>query len=161
MPLLPDQLRKRYVEEYGLSDYESEILTREKALSDYFNEVLSFYNNPKEVTNWILTEILNKVKDLSEEIAISPSDLAKLLKLVEDKKVTRTNAKEMLTRIMENGEKLEALEKEYGGSVDGDALRALVENIVKNNPKAVEDYRTSDTPEKVFRWFTGQVMNES
>ena len=161
LPLMPDQLRKRYVEEYGLSDYESEILTREKALSDYFNDVLSFYNNPKEVTNWILTEILNKVKDLSEEIAISPSDLAKLLKLVEDKKVTRTNAKEMLTRIMENGEKLEALEKEYSGSVDGDALRALVETILKNNPKAVEDYRTSDTPEKVFRWFTGQVMKET
>ena len=98
---------------------------------------------------------------MSYDIKITPCDLGKLLTLVAEKKVTRTNAKEMLTRIWENGEKITALEKEYGGNVDGDALKALVERIVSSNPKAVEDYRISDTPEKVFRWFTGQVMKET
>lgn len=160
LPLMPEELKARYISEYGLSEYESEILTRENHLSDYFNKTISFYNNPKEVCNWILTEILSRIES-SENISISPENLAKLLKLVENKEVTRTNAKEMLSRIMENGEEIEALIKEYGGGVDETALKALVENIVTSNPKAVEDYKTSDTPEKVFRWFTGQVMKET
>ncbi len=160
LPLMPEELKARYISEYGLSEYESEILTRENHLSDYFNKTISFYNNPKEVYNWILTEILSRIES-SENISISPENLAKLLKLVENKEVTRTNAKEMLSRIMENGEEIEALIKEYGGGVDETALKALVENIVTSNPKAVEDYKTSDTPEKVFRWFTGQVMKET
>ena len=160
LPLMPEELKARYISEYGLSEYESEILTRENHLSDYFNKTISFYNNPKEVCNWILTEILSRIES-SENISISPENLAKLLKLVESKEVTRTNAKEMLSRIMENGEEIEALIKEYGGGVDETALKALVENIVTSNPKAVEDYKTSDTPEKVFRCFTGQVMKET
>lgn len=160
LPLMPEELKARYISEYGLSEYESEILTRENHLSDYFNKTIGFYNNPKEVCNWILTEILSRIES-SENISISPENLAKLLKLVENKEVTRTNAKEMLSRIMENGEEIEALIKEYGGGVDETALKALVENIVTSNPKAVEDYKTSDTPEKVFRWFTGQVMKET
>lgn len=160
LPLMPEELKARYISEYGLSEYESEILTRENHLSDYFNKTISFYNNPKEVCNWILTEILSRIES-SENISISPENLAKLLKLVESKEVTRTNAKEMLSRIMENGEEIEALIKEYGGGVDETALKALVENIVTSNSKAVEDYKTSDTPEKVFRWFTGQVMKET
>ena len=160
LPLMPEELKARYISEYGLSEYESEILTRENHLSDYFNKTISFYNNPKEVCNWILTEILSRIES-SENISISPENLAKLLKLVENKEVTRTNAKEMLSRIMENREEIEALIKEYGGGVDETALKALVENIVTSNPKAVEDYKTSDTPEKVFRWFTGQVMKET
>lgn len=162
LPLMPDQLKAKFMGEYGLSEYESDILTKDKVLSDYFLETLKHFDNPKEVTNWILTEILNRVKDEeSFDIKITPCDLGKLLSLVAEKKVTRTNAKEMLTRIWENGEKITALEKEYGGNVDGDALKALVERIVSSNPKAVEDYRISDTPEKVFRWFTGQVMKET
>ena len=160
LPLMPEELKARYIDEYGLSEYESEILTRENKLSDYFNETLEHYNNPKEVTNWILTEILSRI-DSIENISISPSNLAKIIKLVETKEVTRTNAKEMLTCVMENGEKIDDLLKEYGGNISEDTLKSLVESIVKNNPKAVEDYKTSDTPEKVFRWFTGQVMKET
>ena len=162
LPLMPEELKTKYMSEYGLSEYESDILTKEKELSDYFNDTLSHYNNPKEVTNWILTEILNRVKDQeSDEIKISPCDLAKILKFVEDKTVTRTNAKEMLTRVWENSEDVDKLAKEYGGNISDETLKALVEKIISSNPKAVEDYKISDTPEKVFRWFTGQVMKET
>ncbi len=161
LPPMPEELKAKYMEEYGLSEYESDILTKEKELSDYFNKTLEKANNPKEVSNWILTEILSKMKDGSEEIKISPNDLAKIIKLVEKKTVTRTNAKEMLTRVWENGEDIDTLVKEYGGGVDETELKKIVENLIKNNPKAVEDYKTSPTPEKVFRWFIGQVMKET
>ncbi len=161
LPPMPEELKERYIGEYGLSEYESDILTKEKELSDYFNETIKNINNPKEVSNWILTEVLNKVKDEDGEIKISPKELAELIKLVEKKTVTRTNAKEMLTRIWENGEKIENLVKDFGGNVEDDELKTIVENIIKNNPKAVDDYKTSPTPEKVFRWFIGQVMKET
>lgn len=162
LPLMPEELKEQYMANYGLSEYESDILTKDKELSDYFNDTLSHFDNPKEVANWILTEILNRVKDEeSAKIKISPCDLAKILKLVEDKTVTRTNAKEMLTRVWENGEDVDTLAKEYGGNISDETLKSLVEKIISSNPKAVEDYKTSDTPEKVFRWFTGQVMKET
>ncbi len=161
LPLMPEELKAKYMEEYGLTEYESDILTKEKELSDYFNEIIKNVDNPKEVSNWILTEVLNKVKDGDNEIKVSPKELAELIKLVEKKTVTRTNAKEMLSRIWENGEKIENLVKEFGGSVEDDMLKTIVENIIKNNPKVVEDYKTSPTPEKVFRWFVGQVMKET
>ena len=162
LPLMPDQFKDKFVNEYGLSEYESDILTKEKKLSDYFLEVINHYNNPKEISNWILTEILNRIKDEENaDIKISPCDLAKLLKLIENKSVTRTNAKEMLTRIWENAENIDNLVKEFGGNIDDDKLKVIVETIINNNPKVVEDYHISETPEKVFRWFTGQVMKET
>lgn len=161
LPLMPEELKAKYMTEYGLTEYESDILTKEKDLSDYFNETVENFNKPKEVSNWILTEVLSKLKEGNDEILISPKDLAKILKLVENKTVTRTNAKEILTRVWENGENIDKLAKEYGGNVDNEALKKIVETIINGNPKAVEDYRTSDTPEKVFRWFIGQVMKET
>ena len=161
LPLMPEELKVKYMTEYGLTEYESDILTKEKDLSDYFNETVENFNKPKEVSNWILTEVLSKLKEGNDEILISPKDLAKILKLVENKTVTRTNAKEILTRVWENGEDIDKLAKEYGGNVDNEALKKIVETIINGNPKAVEDYRTSDTPEKVFRWFIGQVMKET
>ena len=161
LPLMPEELKAKYMTEYGLTEYESDILTKEKDLSDYFNETVENFNKPKEVSNWILTEVLSKLKEGNDEILISPKDLAKILKLVENKTVTRTNAKEILTRVWENGEDIDKLAKEYGGNVDNEALKKIVETIINGNPKAVEDYRTSDTPEKVFRWFIGQVMKET
>ena len=161
LPLMPEELKAKYMTEYGLTEYESDILTKEKDLSDYFNETVENFNKPKEVSNWILTEVLSKLKEGNDEILISPKDLAKILKLVENKTVTRTNAKEILTRVWENGEDIDKLAKEYGGNVDNEALKKIVEMVINGNPKAVEDYRTSDTPEKVFRWFIGQVMKET
>ena len=161
LPLMPEELKAKYMTEYGLTEYESDILTKEKDLSDYFNETVENFNKSKEVSNWILTEVLSKLKEGNDEILISPKDLAKILKLVENKTVTRTNAKEILTRVWENGEDIDKLAKEYGGNVDNEALKKIVETIINGNPKAVEDYRTSDTPEKVFRWFIGQVMKET
>ena len=161
LPLMPEELKAKYMTEYGLTEYESDILTKEKDLSDYFNETVENFNKPKEVSNWILTEVLSKLKEGNDEILISPKDLAKILKLVENKTVTRTNAKEILTRVWENGENIDKLAKEYGGNVDNEALKKIVEMVINGNPKAVEDYKTSDTPEKVFRWFIGQVMKET
>ena len=162
LPMMPEQLKERYIKEYGLSEYEANIITKDKAIVDYYNKAISLYKNPKIVANWLLTDILSKIKDEQDsQIKISPEDLAKILTLLEQSKISRTVAKDIFAKVWQDGANVDQLAKSLGGFVDDDSLQNIVKNIVENNQKAVSDYHTSETPEKVFRWFVGQVMKET
>ncbi len=162
LPLLPEQLKEKYVNEYKLTEYDANIITKDKYLISYFEEVCAHYNNPKTVANWILTEILSKIKDEDEPIIkISPLKLAEILSLIENGKITRTIAKEIFTKVWENDSDVDKLAKELGGEINEDYLCNLIDKIITSNPKAVADYRTSDTPEKQLKWFVGQIMKET
>ena len=107
-------------------------------------------------------DILSKIKDEQDsQIKISPEDLAKILTLLEQSKISRTVAKDIFAKVWEEGADVDELAKTMGGSVDDESLKNIIKNIVENNQKAVDDYHTSETPEKVFRWFVGQVMKET
>lgn len=162
LPMMPEQLKERYIKEYGLSEYEANIITKDKAIVDYYNKAISLYKNPKIVANWLLTDILSKIKDEQDsQIKISPEDLAKILTLLEQSKISRTVAKDIFAKVWQDSANVDQLAKSLGGFVDDDSLQNIVKNIVENNQKAVDDYHTSETPEKVFRWFVGQVMKET
>ena len=162
LPMMPEQLKERYIKEYGLSEYEANIITKDKAIVDYYNKAISLYKNPKIVANWLLTDILSKIKDEQDsQIKISPEDLAKILTLLEQSKISRTVAKDIFAKVWQDSANVDQLAKSLGGFVDDDSLQNIVKNIVENNQKAVSDYHTSETPEKVFRWFVGQVMKET
>lgn len=162
LPMMPEQLKERYIKKYGLSEYEANIITKDKAIVDYYNKAISLYRNPKIVANWLLTDILSKIKDEQDsQIKISPEDLAKILTLLEQSKISRTVAKDIFAKVWQDSANVDQLAKSLGGFVDDDSLLNIVKNIVENNQKAVSDYHTSETPEKVFRWFVGQVMKET
>ena len=162
LPMMPEQLKERYIKEYGLSEYEANIITKDKAIVDYYNKAISLYKNPKIVANWLLTDILSKIKDEQDsQIKISPEDLARILTLLEQSKISRTVAKDIFAKVWQDSANVDQLAKSLGGFVDDDSLQNIVKNIVENNQKAVSDYHTSETPEKVFRWFVGQVMKET
>lgn len=156
LPELADQRFKRYVS-YSLTEYESEILTRDKTYSDYFDKALSVYFEPKTIANWFLTDVMSKLKG-QDEIKISPEDLALIIKSVDDKVISTKVSKEIFEKAWEEGASVEKLIKELSGNVEGEELRKIVETLVAENEKAVADYRTTDQPEKVLRWFMGQVM---
>ncbi|MBQ8844816.1 MAG: Asp-tRNA(Asn)/Glu-tRNA(Gln) amidotransferase subunit GatB [Clostridia bacterium] len=156
LPELADQRFKRYVS-YSLTEYESEILTRDKAYSDYFDKALSVYFEPKTIANWFLTDVMSKLKG-QDEIKISPEDLALIIKSVDDKVISTKVSKEIFEKAWEEGASVEKLIKELSGNIEGEELRKIVETLVAENEKAVSDYRTTDQPEKVLRWFMGQVM---
>ena len=162
LPMMPEQLKERYIKDYGLSEYEADIITKDRDIVNYYNKAITLYKNPKIVANWLLTDILSKIKDEQDsQIKISPEDLAKILTLLEQSKITRTVAKDIFAKVWEEGADVDELAKTMGGSVDNESLKNIIKNIVENNQKAVDDYHTSDTPEKVFRWFVGQVMKET
>ncbi len=162
LPMMPEQLKERYIKDYGLSEYEADIITKDRDIVKYYNKAITLYKNPKIVANWLLTDILSKIKDEQDsQIKISPEDLAKILTLLGQAKISRTVAKDIFAKVWEEGADVDELAKTMGGSVDNESLKNIIKNIVENNQKAVDDYHTSDTPEKVFRWFVGQVMKET
>ena len=162
LPLMPEELKQKYIKDYSLTEYDADVITKDKEIINYFEETIKFYNNPKIVANWLLTDILSKIKDEENaEIKITPKNLAKILTLLEEGKISRTVAKDIFAKVWEENADIDELAKQLGGNVDENSLKDIISSIVKNNPKAVEDYKTSDTPDKVFRWFVGQVMKET
>lgn len=161
IPMLAHERKKKYIEEYGLPEYDAEVLTRDKEYSDYFEEAVNAYNEPKLISNWFMTDIMNKMKEGFEEIGISPKQLTDIIRLLESKEISRTNAKEIFTKVWGTSEDVKKLAKAYGGTITESELKALVEKLVESNPKVVEDYHNDPQPEKVLRWFVGQVMKET
>lgn len=162
LPLMPDELKEKYVSEFGLTDYDAEIITKEKILINFFEETIKLHSNPKNVANWLITEILSKIKDEDQpNIKISPENLAKILNFIAEGKITRTVAKEIFAKVWEEDEDIDALVKTMGGGISDDELENLILRIISSNPKAVEDFKASPTPEKQLKWFVGQVMKET
>lgn len=162
LPLMPDKLKEKYVSEFGLTEYDAEIITKEKFLINFFEETIKLHSNPKNVANWLITEILSKIKDEDQpNIKISPENLAKILNFIAEGKITRTVAKEIFAKVWEEDEDIDALVKTMGGGISDDELENLILRIISSNPKAVEDFKASPTPEKQLKWFVGQVMKET
>ena len=96
MPLMPEELREKYTQEYHLSEYDADVITRDRDIIKFFEDTIKLYNNPKIVANWLLTDILSKIKDEDNaEIKISAENLAKILTLLEQSKISRTVAKDI------------------------------------------------------------------
>lgn len=169
IPLLASDRQKIYMENYGLSKYDAQILTNDKFVSDYFEKCLELLNQPKQIANWIMTEVLRVLKDHeTEDLAtiISCQNLVDIIKAINDKKITRTNAKalfEIITTKTISGENCNALDlaKQEGmlSSFDDSALENIVQEVLTEFKDAMKDFDKS--PEKVIRFYIGKVMQKS
>ena len=164
IPPLAHERQERYIKEFKLPAYDSKLLTEDKDLSDFFEKCITLLNKPKQISNWILTELFKVIKENpGKDIGsiISPADLVEIVNIVEKKEVSRPNGKLLFEKIC-NGEKgartladkLQMLE----GLSDSD-INALIDDIIIKNKSALEDYKA--TPEKVTNFFIGQLMRES
>lgn len=163
LPELPEQKKARYVKEYSLSTYDSEILTNEKSTSVYFEEVVK-HINPKLAANWIMGELfayLNKNDMSIENSPIGSQSLIELLKLVEEDKISNKIAKDVF-------EKMFTLGKSANQIVDEDSLlqvsnpdeiNLLIDDILLNNQEKLQEYRAGK--DKLFGFFVGQAMKAS
>lgn len=159
LPLSQEKRKAKYLEEYELPEKDTEILVSSKQISDYFDSCVALLNSPKEVANWVLTEILKL--NISESIPVSPKDLTDIIRLVLDKKISRNNAKVLLEKVIETGKDAMTLAKEldFLSGVSKETLMSIIDNLIANNPKAVEDY--NKTPDKVVQFFIGGTMKET
>ena len=165
MPELPNAKKERFIKQYKLNEYDIGILTADRELSEYFENTLSQTKlNPKSTANWIITEVLALAKksNLSvQNYPVSHEDLKTLLLNVQDETISSKQAKEIFDRMWNNSEKPTDIINNEGLKQisDVDELNKIVDNIIKNNYKSVEEYQSGK--EKLFGFFVGQVMKET
>ena len=149
--------------------YDAKILTNDKFVSDYFENALTLLPLPKQLSNWIMTEVLRVLKDNPTENLndiISAKNLTDIIKAVEDKKLTRPNSKALFELVVSKTlakESADAMEiaKDEGMliSFSEEELVKIVEEVLVEFKDAMKDF--DKTPEKVVRFYIGKVMQKS
>mgnify|MGYP002518566630 FL=1 len=165
IPVLAYERKQKYINEYGLSDYDAGVLTKNKKISDYFDTCIKLGSDAKSACNWITTRImgeLNKSEENTiEDLFITPEMLSELIKLINDKKITNNQGKEVFTHMLE--EHLTPLEivKKYDMGVleDSNLVESLVNEVISENEKAITDYHNGRT--NMLDYLVGQVMKKS
>lgn len=164
IPLLAKDRIKIYIENFELPEYDAKILTNEKFVSDYFEECLRLYNNPKQISNWIMTNVLRVLKekpceDLNE--IILSKNLIEIIKMLQQKEISRPNANELFSLLCFSNLKAKDVAKEKGmlGGFSESELEELVDEVLMTYPDAKADFAKS--PDKVIRFYIGKVMAHS
>jgi aspartyl-tRNA(Asn)/glutamyl-tRNA(Gln) amidotransferase subunit B len=161
LPELPVARRRRYRQQLGVTFEDAEVLTETVELSAWFEQVAVLID-PKIAANWVRGELRALLVERGEEpwqSKVTPQGLATLIQMVEDGEVNRSSAKEtVLPAMAETGADPRHVVDEHGlGTIgDGDALRAIVAQVIADNPKQAQQLR--DGQDKLAGFFVGQVM---
>jgi aspartyl-tRNA(Asn)/glutamyl-tRNA(Gln) amidotransferase subunit B len=164
LPELPADKRRRFVSEYALPDYDAGVLTQERELADYFEAAARDSGQPKAASNWIMTELLRKLKEDARPLAaapVGPSALAGLVKLVGAGTISGKIAKDVFEKMWTSGETATAIvEREGLAQLDDEgALQAAVAEVIAASPEQVASYRGGKAA--ALGWFVGQVMKKT
>lgn len=163
IPELADEKRERYIKEYDLSDYDAGVLTKEKSVADYFEKLISLNINAKTAANWVTGQILayiNKNDVTINKLYMTPERLKVIIENLENNTISIKQAKEIFTKVLdEKKEPNNYISKDNAQISDKDALVEIIDTILENNPKQIEDYKNGRT--NLFDYFVGQVMKET
>jgi len=165
LPELPLERRARFKADYGLPEYDADILTGDRPISEYFEKaVLAYQGDPKTVSNWIMNEILRMLNEMgisADQLTIKPENLAEVIKLVDTGKVNNATGKILLNKVQESGKPPAVIVDQEGlGQVSDDsALQSVIDALLAAHPEEVSSYRGGK--EGLFGWFMGQVMRET
>jgi len=161
MPELPAHKRARFLEEFGLPEYDADVLTASRATSEYFETAAHVSGSPKMAANWVMGGLMGALKAEGREIAESPvsaEHLGELVKLIAGNQLSGKLAKEIFPKMFASGEGPAAiLEREGLRQIsDTGALEKVIADIIAANPKQVEQYRGGKTA--VINFLVGQAM---
>lgn len=161
MPEMPASRRRRFVEEYGLRDYDAQVLTATRAAADYFDTVARVSGDPKQAANWTMGELQGLLKSAGKEMEDSPvaaERLGELVRMVAQGELTGKLAKDVLGKMFESGDTAAAIVEREGlrAISDSGELDRIAAQVIDANPKQVEQYRGGKTT--VMQFFVGQVM---
>ncbi|MEE2746138.1 MAG: Asp-tRNA(Asn)/Glu-tRNA(Gln) amidotransferase subunit GatB [Pseudomonadota bacterium] len=160
LPELPDEKKERFLSAYGLSKADAEIIVTEKKVAEYFEAVASDQDG-KLVANWIIHEIFAVLRAENIEISdcpISTNQLRGLIGLISDKTISSRTAKDVFGEMIATGKTAGVIVNEKGLTqiTDGDAIKAIINEIIDKNPEAVDRFQNGE--KKLIGWFVGQVM---
>ncbi len=164
LPELPESRRKRYLEEYKLTEREANLITASKYLSNLFEETTTKTNNAKAACNWILgdiSRIINEKEIEPNDIPFSSDNLAELITLIEKGTISNAIAKKVLEELFENPKEPSKIIEEKGWIQISDegAIKEVVLEILAKNPQSVQDYKGGK--EKAIGFLVGQAMKQT
>lgn len=164
MPELPESKFRRFVEQYNLPDYDSEILTQSKNLADYYEKVVSVTNDFKAASNWIMTDVLGYLNENKIEInqfPVNAENLGKLINLISNGTISSKIAKEVFQIMLETNDDPEKIVKEKNLvqiSDEGEIIK-IIHNVLEMNKNQIEEFLSGK--DKVLGFFVGQIMKET
>jgi aspartyl-tRNA(Asn)/glutamyl-tRNA(Gln) amidotransferase subunit B len=161
MPDLPDRTRARFIESFGLREYDAGVLTATRALAEYYEQAARVSGDPKSTANWVITDLLGLLKAAGKDIAgspVKPEHLGELVALTAKGEISTKLAKEILPKMLDSGDPPQAIIDREGlrQISDTGALAKIVDDVVAANPKQAEQYRGGKST--VIAFFVGQVM---
>ncbi len=164
MVMLPAERRRMYVQEFGLPEYDSAILTSSKYVSDYFENCVKEINLPKKISNWIMVDLFKFIINQDEQnivFPISEKDLCKIIKMVEDKLINKNIGLDLMQKVIESGEDPVLLAKQLNllVTISDDQIISLLKKLKAENAKVAEDYKAD--PERVGKFIIGYVMKNT
>ena len=160
-PEFRDEKQARYQKEYGLPEYDAVIITAVRKLTELFESCIARGAAPKEVSNWIMGDTMRLLKENEMEpsdLTFAPEHLVKMIEMIESGAINRKVARKVFEAVFKDDVDPETYVEENGLKTVNDegALRKVIEEIVENNPKSVEDYKAGK--KKAMGFFVGQTM---
>lgn len=164
LPELPGQKMERYINNYKLSEYDADILSRNSRISDFFEELEKETKDAKAASNWIISDVLrllNENEMEKDQLDLDVKSLATIINYVKDKKINTNTGKKLLREIFTEGGDVEAIIKERGliQISDEGALETIVEKVLAENPQSIVDYRAGK--DRALGFLVGMCMKAS
>lgn len=161
MPELPEEKRERYLNELGLPEYDTGIITGDIALVKFFESTFEKCDSPKDVANWIMGEVMKLLNDsatLTENNPLKPEALAAVINMVKSNKINRGTGKKVLEKVFTDGVDPEKYveENNLAQVTDLSALRPIIEQVIAENEKSVSEYKAGKT--QAMGYIMGQAM---
>ena len=167
LPALPDELKRRFVDELGLSSYDADVITAERAVAEYFNSIVEAGVDAKLAANWLTTDLFGLMnareveREAIESIPVSADNLAGLLSLVQEGKINASTArKKVLPEMWKKGKDARAIVDESGLAQisDTSVIEASADKVLTENDDMVQRYLSGN--EKVLNALFGKIMGE-
>lgn len=160
IPMLQYERIQKYMGEYELSRYDSDIIVKDKRVSDYFEETIKLGANPKSSANWLTSIILgylNKYEISINDLYLTPKMLCELINMVDTGKISSKQSKQVFFKCVEENKEPSVIVKELGMTqiTDDKTIRDIVVKVLDEHPDLIEDHRKG---KNTFDFFVGQVM---
>ena len=164
IPELPDDKRERFVKDYGLPEYDADMLTQSRAMASYYEEATKLSDQPKVISNWMMGELMRLLNAEDKEIEdcpVKPDRLAGMVKLIDSGMISTKIAKTVFEEMYKTGKDAETVVQEQGLTQVSDtgAIEKIIDEVIRANPSQHADYRGGK--DKLFGFFVGQVMKAS
>jgi len=164
LPELPDQRRRRFIDQYALPAYDAALLTQTRGVADYFEATAKHSGNPKAASNWVMGEVLRNMKERGIEIdaiPIAPTALAGLVAIVEQGTISSTVAKDVFAKMYDSGRSAADIVAADGLAQisDSSSLQPIVRKVVDAHADIVAEIRAGK--DRKFQFLVGQVMKET